>query len=73
MVTEGWRLKKLTNYRVTMNSRKMFKNVHGNEKKLAENDVVLNEKCFVRQDAQDLDKECGDLQSPEMETTVSFN
>lgn len=56
MVTDGWKLKKLTNYRVTMNSQ---------------NDVVLNEKCFVRQDAQDLDKECGDLQSPEMETTPS--
>ncbi|CAL2040549.1 unnamed protein product [Caenorhabditis brenneri] len=56
MVSDGWRLKKLTNYRVTMNSQ---------------NDVVLNEKCFVRQDAQDLDKECGDLHSPEMETTPS--
>uniref|UniRef100_A0A1I7U7B5 Glycosyltransferase family 92 protein n=1 Tax=Caenorhabditis tropicalis TaxID=1561998 RepID=A0A1I7U7B5_9PELO len=55
MITDGWRLKKLTNYRVTMNSQ---------------NDVVLNEKCFVRQDAQDLDKECGDLQSPETQTTV---
>ncbi|PIC34482.1 hypothetical protein B9Z55_014114 [Caenorhabditis nigoni] len=56
MVTEGWKLKKLTNYRVTMNSQ---------------NDVVLNEKCFVHQDAQDLDKECGDLQSPNIENTPS--
>ncbi|CAA98073.3 Glycosyltransferase family 92 protein [Caenorhabditis elegans] len=56
MITDGWKLKKLTTYRVTMNSQ---------------NDVVLNEKCFVRQDAQDLDKECGDLKSPETETTPS--
>ncbi|CAI2350802.1 unnamed protein product [Caenorhabditis sp. 36 PRJEB53466] len=53
LIVDEWRIKKLINYRVTVNSQ---------------NDVVLHEKCFVRQDARDWEKECGDLRIPDADT-----
>uniref|UniRef100_A0A8R1I4U9 Glycosyltransferase family 92 protein n=1 Tax=Caenorhabditis japonica TaxID=281687 RepID=A0A8R1I4U9_CAEJA len=50
---DKWRIRKLVNFRVAVNSQ---------------NDVVLHEKCFVRQDALDWEKECGDLRNPNAET-----
>lgn len=32
---------------------------------------MLNEKCFVRKDALDWEKECGDLRNPEADTVSS--
>ncbi|CAI5448252.1 unnamed protein product [Caenorhabditis angaria] len=50
-INDGWKIEKLTTYRVSMNSQ---------------NDVVLNEKCYVRRNKKStkIIEECGNLTSP---------